>query len=589
MTDGRSLFATLARMDPGWGIVEYNATDLKQPAVLRRMQQTYHTLRDLFNFDGSQIAMMAWNGSNGRFAGQPGYVAYTAWRNTPGEEALVDFLVDHADLPRGARLWTFGTARHADDDGWSLERGHLAPAAASPISSRDDRHADVTGRSGAARRRLDTLVLGLAESRGSRACRCSRDTRDPRGCRDHGAGSLPSACSATRRECACRSRGPPPARAGAIADRLRIAPISTPAPRPCACSGSRSIPATAPRIDAATPSRKAIRPRRSSNRRRRQVAVARFGYHTRRSSRHHGAGGTDLRPVAGRRFTGTRPMRASSKQPRLVVVGLASAGVLVGCFGGDDNTVALNTLPAGITNIVGPTSYNGTSDDLLTAGLGKTGLAGAAPGFADPLQPHVGRAAPARHLHQLPGDPRHHRRRRLRQALRPEHRQQRQRHAGRRHDRRHGNARLRRRRHRQEERHASWCRFRHTFNRRRRVHRRRAVVGLARRLRRDRLGRRMGPEARLRRRLHRRRQGHRPIRPRGRQGQPDRRPAASRGSSVGGEPRALRLRPHRRRRSRRSTRRSPTASPSSTSTRSRIRRRTGARTRSTRSASRSGR
>jgi hydroxybutyrate-dimer hydrolase len=31
--------------------------------------------------------------------------------------------------------------------------------------------------------------------------------------------------------------------------------------------------------------------------------------------------------------------------------------------------------------------YDGVTDDLLTAGLGKTGLAGAAPGFADPLAP----------------------------------------------------------------------------------------------------------------------------------------------------------------------------------------------------------
>ncbi len=47
----------------------------------------------------------------------------------------------------------------------------------------------------------------------------------------------------------------------------------------------------------------------------------------------------------------------------------------------------MNTLPAGITNIVGPTTYDGNTDDLLTGGLGKTGLAGAAPGFADPLNP----------------------------------------------------------------------------------------------------------------------------------------------------------------------------------------------------------
>ena len=47
----------------------------------------------------------------------------------------------------------------------------------------------------------------------------------------------------------------------------------------------------------------------------------------------------------------------------------------------------LNTLPAGVTNLTGPTTYDGTTDDLLTAGLGKTGIAGAAPTFVDPANP----------------------------------------------------------------------------------------------------------------------------------------------------------------------------------------------------------
>jgi len=54
----------------------------------------------------------------------------------------------------------------------------------------------------------------------------------------------------------------------------------------------------------------------------------------------------------------------------------------------DGNPPDLNVLPARITNIVGPMTYDGTSDDLLTGGLGKTGLAStAAPGFADAANP----------------------------------------------------------------------------------------------------------------------------------------------------------------------------------------------------------
>ena len=68
---------------------------------------------------------MAWNGSNGLFEDHPDYLPYTAWRNTPGEDAMRDFLVSHADLPFGAKLWTFGTSRLASDDGWTTSRGTL--------------------------------------------------------------------------------------------------------------------------------------------------------------------------------------------------------------------------------------------------------------------------------------------------------------------------------------------------------------------------------------------------------------------------------------------------------------------------------
>jgi hydroxybutyrate-dimer hydrolase len=50
----------------------------------------------------------------------------------------------------------------------------------------------------------------------------------------------------------------------------------------------------------------------------------------------------------------------------------------------------LNVLPPRITNVVGPTSYDGNTDDLLTGGLGKTGISSnTPPGFADPANPTV--------------------------------------------------------------------------------------------------------------------------------------------------------------------------------------------------------
>ena len=120
-----SLFATFARMDPGWTVVETNATNLKKPLEQPRYSQSYHAFRDMFNFDAQEVSVMAWNGSNGLYSDQPGYLPYTSWRNTPAEAAMRDFMVTHANLPRGARLWTFGAPGYANDDGWRLEQGKV--------------------------------------------------------------------------------------------------------------------------------------------------------------------------------------------------------------------------------------------------------------------------------------------------------------------------------------------------------------------------------------------------------------------------------------------------------------------------------
>jgi hydroxybutyrate-dimer hydrolase len=72
------------------------------------------------------------------------------------------------------------------------------------------------------------------------------------------------------------------------------------------------------------------------------------------------------------------------------IIAAGAASVLVnGCGGGGGNAVvaALNVKLDFIVGTVSTASYNGTTDDLATAGLGKTGLAGASPTAADPLNP----------------------------------------------------------------------------------------------------------------------------------------------------------------------------------------------------------
>ncbi len=87
---------------------------------------------------------------------------------------------------------------------------------------------------------------------------------------------------------------------------------------------------------------------------------------------------------------GEKILRKARRHLALAALAAGAVTVLAGCFGGESSAPPeLNALPAGITNVVGPAVYDGTSDDLLTAGLGKTGMSGAAPGFADPLHPTV--------------------------------------------------------------------------------------------------------------------------------------------------------------------------------------------------------
>ncbi|MBC7992807.1 MAG: D-(-)-3-hydroxybutyrate oligomer hydrolase, partial [Rhizobacter sp.] len=86
---------------------------------------------------------------------------------------------------------------------------------------------------------------------------------------------------------------------------------------------------------------------------------------------------------------------------------LVAAAALVACGGGGDDSVApteaaaapaeqaqhlgahavFNRKPEFVSGDVLSTEYDGVSDDLLTAGLGKSGLAGALPPFANGLLP----------------------------------------------------------------------------------------------------------------------------------------------------------------------------------------------------------
>ncbi len=68
----------------------------------------------------------------------------------------------------------------------------------------------------------------------------------------------------------------------------------------------------------------------------------------------------------------------------LTAAALAAAAFVSAC--GGDGGLSLNVKPSFVGTVT-KVEYNGVSDDLLTAGLGKTGLAGAAPGYANATAP----------------------------------------------------------------------------------------------------------------------------------------------------------------------------------------------------------
>ena len=80
--------------------------------------------------------------------------------------------------------------------------------------------------------------------------------------------------------------------------------------------------------------------------------------------------------------------------PTLTITSLTAVAAAVlmlgGCGGSSDNgssSLEFKNIKPSYLGTVATASYDGNSDDLLTAGLGKTGLGGVAPAMADPLNP----------------------------------------------------------------------------------------------------------------------------------------------------------------------------------------------------------
>jgi hypothetical protein len=128
-----TLFAEFRKYSPKWAVVECNTADLNMPHQAATLSQGYTFLREVTNYNACLISPMAWNGSPGEAVGTSGFRSYTSLRRSPLEIALSHLMLARADLPRRARLWTFGALEHPDGDGWLVDGKAVVPLDSSKL------------------------------------------------------------------------------------------------------------------------------------------------------------------------------------------------------------------------------------------------------------------------------------------------------------------------------------------------------------------------------------------------------------------------------------------------------------------------
>lgn len=125
-----SFFENIRALDPDWAVVEFNPADLRDDAqVLPDYGYSWNCLREMFNHGARFVNLMAWNGSTGKDHGCAGFNSHMALRDTPLEQALIDFMLMYADIARGDQCYTFGTQHFTSLEGWHSPRHKLTATA----------------------------------------------------------------------------------------------------------------------------------------------------------------------------------------------------------------------------------------------------------------------------------------------------------------------------------------------------------------------------------------------------------------------------------------------------------------------------
>lgn len=113
-------FENILKLDPDWAVVEFNPADLRDsPKALPDYGFAWECLREMFNHKARLVNLMAWNGSTANDIDKDHFNAHMALRDTPLEQAVIDFMLIHSDVPRGSVCYSFGSNKFASTDGWT--------------------------------------------------------------------------------------------------------------------------------------------------------------------------------------------------------------------------------------------------------------------------------------------------------------------------------------------------------------------------------------------------------------------------------------------------------------------------------------
>lgn len=123
----KSFFENILKFDPDWAVVEFNPADLRDhPKALPDYGFAWECLREIFNHQARFINLMAWNGSTALDIDKDHFNAHMALRDTPLEQAVIDFMLIYSDVPRGSVCYSFGSNKFASTDNWESIDADLA-------------------------------------------------------------------------------------------------------------------------------------------------------------------------------------------------------------------------------------------------------------------------------------------------------------------------------------------------------------------------------------------------------------------------------------------------------------------------------